>query len=107
MFRPIGKLEGIGGGASYQAFETLTDEQAKQELLNAWSTPEQQEYNRSTTQCPSCRGWGYKIIRRGRETIRETVGCQTCLGLGKLPKGERLQALPAGKIPKAQEKKVA
>lgn len=88
MFRPIDKLE----SGFFKAFETLTDEQAKQSLLEAWSTPEQREYNENTVQCSGCKGWGYRIIRRGRETIRETVGCAECLGLGKVPKRQEQKA---------------
>lgn len=88
MYRPIEQLE----SGFFKAFETLTTEQAKQALLEAWSTPEQREYNASTVQCSACKGWGYRIIRRGRETIRETVGCQACLGLGKIPKRQEHKA---------------
>lgn len=81
MFKPIEKLD----SGFYAGFETLTAEQAKEALLEAWSTPEQREYNRSTVQCRECKGWGYRIIRKGRETVRESSGCPVCLGLGKVP----------------------
>jgi DnaJ-class molecular chaperone len=82
MYRPIQKLE----SGFYSSFETLAESQAKQALLEAWSTEEQRAYNASTAQCASCKGWGYRIIRKGRETIREKAGCPDCLGLGKIPK---------------------
>lgn len=88
MYLPIQPL----GNGFYSSFETLTDDQAKQQLLEAWSTPEQQAYNRSTVQCIECKGWGYKIIRRGKETIRENTGCPKCLGLGKIPKAVEAKA---------------
>jgi hypothetical protein len=78
MFKPIGTPNGAG---FYQAFSY-----DPQKLPELWSTPEQRAYNDSTKTCPCCRGWGYKIHRRGREVIRDNVGCETCGGLGKIPK---------------------
>ncbi len=68
-----------------KAFETLTAEGARQELLEAWSTPEQRAYNASTHTCPACNGQGYKVTRvRGQQPVRDKAGCYECLGLGKL-----------------------
>jgi len=78
VFRPLGSKDARG---FYSSFEIASET----ELLSQWSTPEQQAYNASTKQCPDCRGWGYRIQRRGKEVTRENVGCQTCLGLGKIP----------------------
>lgn len=78
MYRPLGARNERG---FYESFEIASSG----ELLSQWSTPEQRQYNASTHQCPDCKGWGYRIQRRGKEVIRESVGCQTCLGLGKLP----------------------
>lgn len=72
---------------SYNRFLTLTEEQAKEELLKAWSTPAQREYNRSTRTCSTCRGRGYlsrKLGKRG-QFDNEKCGCPVCLGLGKVP----------------------
>lgn len=78
MFKPIGLRNEKG---FYEAF-SVTDWSA---VIQLCATPEQHEYNRSTVECPECKGWGYRMQRRGRETIREAAGCPTCLGLGKLP----------------------
>ena len=71
----------------FASFETLTDEQAKQALLDAWSTPEQQIYNLMHRTCGTCNGRGYKVERdrRGRVIAAENVGCTTCHGTGAIP----------------------
>lgn len=63
-----------------------TTEEAKQSLLDAWSTPEQQIFNLMHRQCPACRGRGYAVYRSRGELVRENVGCDNCLGLGVVPK---------------------
>lgn len=83
MFRLLGESNSDG---FFESFETLSAEQARQTLLEAWSTPEQRAYNASTVQCPSCRGWGYRVERRGREVVRDNCGCWNCGGTGKVPK---------------------
>jgi hypothetical protein len=78
VFKVIGSPNKAG---FYEAFEY-----DPRKLPELWSTPEQRAYNQSTCTCPQCRGWGYKIQRRGREVIRENVGCDRCGGTGKIPK---------------------
>lgn len=87
MFKPIGLRNEAG---FYPSFEYNP-----QTLLELWSTPEQRSYNASTCTCPECKGWGYKVQRRGREVIRENVGCDLCLGLGKIPRTEEVSSAEA------------
>lgn len=75
----------------YESFETLTDEQSRQALLDAWATPEQQLYNLMHKTCDTCKGKGYMVHRikvgdRGFRFEREQCGCQTCKGTGAVLK---------------------
>lgn len=71
----------------FDSFETLTDEQARQGLLDAWATPEQQIYNLMHTTCPSCKGQGYlKHRTKGGQVVRENCGCPQCKGTGAILK---------------------
>lgn len=77
----------IAGTKFFSQFETLSDEASLRELLNAWSTPAQQKYNAEHTTCGTCKGRGYRVYRtKDHKTVRENVGCQTCLGTGAVPK---------------------
>lgn len=69
-----------------QAFETLTDEGSRQELLESWSTLDQRIFNAMHETCPACNGQGYKVERVGKQIIRHQGGCYECLGIGVLPK---------------------
>lgn len=64
----------------YEAFATSPDHKGQ-----FCSTPEQQAYNKSTTTCRTCKGAGYRTERRGKLVVRDSGGCFTCLGLGKVP----------------------
>lgn len=77
MFKVIGERSAAG---FYPAFS-----HDPRKLLELWSTPEQRAYNASTITCECCKGYGYKIHRRGREVVRDKVGCDRCGGLGKVP----------------------
>ena len=71
----------------HASFETLTDEQARQQLLDAWSTPEQQLYNLMHKTCPTCKGQGYVKHRgKGGQVVRENCGCPQCHGTGAILK---------------------
>ena len=80
-YRPIGERNEQG---FYPAFATSSDEQSRQGLLEAWSTPEQRKYNAATVTCSECRGRGYRVQYKGRQATRENCGCPKCLGLGKV-----------------------
>jgi hypothetical protein len=90
-FKPLNPIASVNGYAIapgyYEAFEHASDEDNKQALLNAWTTPEQQLYNLTHDTCGECHGRGYKQYRnkQGR-IIRENVGCPVCLGTGAVPK---------------------
>jgi hypothetical protein len=85
MYRPLGNKDARG---FFESFEVAMYPEAWLTGSEAWSTPEQRAYNASTQTCPSCKGWGYQIQRRGKEVIRDNCGCQTCLGLGKVKRDE-------------------
>jgi hypothetical protein len=76
----------------YASFETLTDEQSKQALLDAWATPTQQLYNLMHKTCPECKGRGYRRFNvertRGRPPRweNENCGCPQCKGTGAILK---------------------
>lgn len=71
----------------FESFETLTDEQARQALLDAWATPDQQLYNLMHDTCPTCKGQGYvKHRAKGGQVVRENCGCPQCLGTGAIVK---------------------
>lgn len=74
----------------YGQFETLTDEQSRKALLDAWSTPDQQIYNLMHTTCPACNGFGYAVRRTkvgGRYVLeRDNIGCYQCKGTGAVLK---------------------
>jgi ssDNA-binding Zn-finger/Zn-ribbon topoisomerase 1 len=71
----------------FESFETLTDEQSRQALLDAWATPEQQIYNLMHTTCPTCKGQGRVVHRtKGGQAIRENCGCPQCKGTGAVLK---------------------
>jgi hypothetical protein len=70
----------VDAAGAVTAFETLTAQGSRLGLMDAWSTPEQRQYNAAHTTCPSCQGQGYHVYKRSREVIREAVGCDTCLG---------------------------
>ena len=95
MFKTIGVPNAAG---FYPAFSY-----DPRKLPELWSTPEQREYNQDNRQnwctCPVCKGWGYKMQRRGRQVIRENVGCPECLGLGKVAKEVEENAGIEGKVP--------
>ena len=80
MYKVIEKLD----SGFYQAFETLSPEQAREALRAGWSTERQRAYNAATRPCEACKGWGYLIVRKGRTTTRENCGCPVCLGTGKV-----------------------
>lgn len=84
MYKPILPIEGSPG--YYGAYITATEEASVKALIDSWATVEQQYYNLTTVQCPECRGIGYAVYRQRGQLIRESVGCQTCQGLGKLPR---------------------
>src|SRR5689334_7901598 len=91
MYKAIMPIAAVNGYAVppgwYSAFEVADDADDKRSLHEAWTTPEQRAYNASRRTCPDCRGRGYlqERDRRGR-VYRENCGCQTCLGLGSVPK---------------------
>lgn len=66
----------------YSQFRVDSPEEARQALLDSWSTPEQQIYNLMHEQCPVCRGRGYKVYRSKGTLVRERAGCDKCLGTG-------------------------
>lgn len=70
----------------YESFETLTDEQSRQELRDAWATPIQQLYNLMHKTCPDCNGQGYQITRIRQVVVRDNVGCYECKGTGAVLK---------------------
>lgn len=77
----------IPGTRFFTQFETLSDEQARESLHEAWTTPEQRRYNAEHTTCETCKGRGYRVYRtKDHRTIRENHGCPTCLGTGAVPK---------------------
>src|SRR5687768_14904645 len=82
MYVPIGPVVSFRGIPSYSAFAVADREQTREYLLSQWSTPEQRKYNANHTTCGACRGRGYAVYRRSGVTIRESVGCQRCGGLG-------------------------
>jgi hypothetical protein len=77
----------IPGTKFFGQFETLSDDQAREALHESWTTQEQRKYNAEHATCPTCKGRGYKVHRTsGGQTIRENVGCQSCLGTGAVSK---------------------
>jgi hypothetical protein len=78
----------------HASFETLTDEQARQGLLDAWATTEQQIYNLTHTTCPTCNGRGverHKSVYKvgGQTKVRfeyDNCGCSQCHGTGAVLK---------------------
>ena len=66
----------------YQSFRVDNPEEARQALMDSWSTPEQQIFNLMHQQCPKCRGHGYAVYRSKGTLVRERVGCDRCLGIG-------------------------
>lgn len=90
-FKPINPISSVNGYSIspgyYGAFEHASDEDNKQALLDAWTTPEQQLYNRMHKTCDGCNGRGYKSHRNKQgKIIRENVGCDVCKGTGAVPK---------------------
>lgn len=82
MYTPMGPIVSFQGMQSYSSFAVSDREQTLEYWLSQWSTPEQRRFNDTHDTCPVCRGRGYKVYRRGGQTVRESVGCQSCLGLG-------------------------
>jgi hypothetical protein len=77
----------IPGTRYFSRFETLSAEQAREALHEAWTTTEQRKYNAEHTTCEACRGRGYKTFRgKNGQLVREAMGCSTCLGVGAVPK---------------------
>lgn len=70
----------------FSQFRISSPEEAKQSLLDAWATPEQQIFNLMHEQCPDCRGRGYRVYRSKGTLVRERVGCDRCQGLAVIPK---------------------
>lgn len=70
----------------FNQFRMNSPEEAKQSLLDAWSTRDQQLFNLMHQQCPVCKGRGYAVYRSKGALVRERVGCDKCLGLGVVPK---------------------
>ena len=66
----------------FQSFRVDSPEEARQALMDSWSTPDQQIFNLLHTQCPKCRGRGYAVYRSKGVLVRERVGCDKCLGTG-------------------------
>jgi hypothetical protein len=90
-FKPINPISSINGYALapgfYDAFEHASDEDNKQALLDAWATKDQQIFNLMHKTCESCNGRGYHQHRtKTGKVIRESVGCQECMGTGSVPK---------------------
>lgn len=81
-----GQLTDVNGRLSYESFNIASREQAVQWWIDQWSTTDQQIYNAMHETCPVCKGRGYAVYRRGNVTVRESVGCQRCLGLGAVPR---------------------
>lgn len=86
MYATIGPIISVRGIPSYAAFAVADREQTLEYWMSQWSTPEQREYNATHQTCLACRGRGYKVYRRGGATVRESVGCQRCGGLGAVPR---------------------
>lgn len=85
MFKVLGAANAEG---FFQSFETLDDDTARRELRESFATTEQHIFNAMHKQCSVCRGFGYRIYRKGGRVVRESVGCQNCLGLGVVPHAE-------------------
>jgi DnaJ-class molecular chaperone len=71
MFNPVNPL----GNGRFGAFETNTDEGAKQALLQEW---EAHCVKRDREPCPRCNGFG---LRRPEDF---NTGCNVCKGEGTL-----------------------
>lgn len=79
MFKPLGGMVALGDRMTYMSYETSDWEAAR----DGWTTAEQKAYNAlPKTQCPACRGMGYKVYRQNGKTVREQAGCATCHGIG-------------------------
>lgn len=61
-----------------------SQEEARQALMDSWSSPEHQIYNLMHRTCPKCQGKGYAVYRSRRQVVREQIGCDRCLGLGAI-----------------------
>lgn len=70
MYEPVGPIAGRPG--FFQGFKTLTDEGARQELLERFA---EVCVKRDRTECERCKGRGYT-----KEDGR--IGCSSCHGLG-------------------------
>lgn len=81
-----GTLGLVGGRLSYSSFSVADGEQTRQWLRDEWSTPEQQRFNAAHFTCPVCKGRGYAVYRRNGVTVRDSIGCATCGGLGAVPR---------------------
>lgn len=88
MYRPILPITQVNGfpiaPGYYEAFE-VADLKA---LIRSAATPEQQAYNAAHKTCRACNGQGYHVYKRGSLIIRESVGCDICLGTGAVPRSE-------------------
>lgn len=82
-FKPFNPITQVNGYAIkpgyYGSFVTSTPEEARQALIESWSTPEQRAFNAAHKECPRCHGRGYT-----RKDQR--VGCHVCRGTGSVPK---------------------
>lgn len=90
MYRPISPITQVNGydiqPGFYQSVEIASDAESRRAFLEAFATPEQRAYNASKVTCSDCRGHGYYIYRERGALVRENVGCNTCKGIGAVPR---------------------